>query len=156
MSGQLEGKNPILEALKANHPIDKILISKEVLKSVEENNPADFWHVYEKLSYFLSDNSKKEILIDFTSKDENLVYCYQLTPFFKNDLDKEAYLSIIKRMVKNCNVFEIPQPAINDLWVAEKLDFNYLLEKLGKDQYKAFFHLYESWPGIADEALRKI
>ncbi len=30
MSNQIEGKNPILEALKTNHPIDKILISKDI------------------------------------------------------------------------------------------------------------------------------
>ncbi|MFC1559934.1 23S rRNA (guanosine(2251)-2'-O)-methyltransferase RlmB [Candidatus Margulisiibacteriota bacterium] len=30
MAGQIEGKNPILEALRANHTIDKILISKDI------------------------------------------------------------------------------------------------------------------------------
>lgn len=30
MSNQIEGKNSILEALKTNHPIDKILISKDI------------------------------------------------------------------------------------------------------------------------------
>jgi len=30
VSNQIEGKNPILEALKTNHPIDKILISKDI------------------------------------------------------------------------------------------------------------------------------
>ena len=30
MGGQIEGKNPIFEALKADHPIDKILLSKDI------------------------------------------------------------------------------------------------------------------------------